>query len=192
MPAEAVDASVDGEWSLTQTMRHLILATDLWLGQAVLGLAQPFDPIGLPNEDGDSEAFDRSFFATASPSLDEVMAVRITRQQLVRDYLARVTAADLAVPRPNPHAPTHQETTLSCIGTILEEDAVAIEEFVRAALENSLVASGNASAIQFTVSRLDNLLSTRTLTCTAGIQPKGYLKTINLGLSYVPVVAVAA
>jgi len=122
MPAEAVDASVDGEWSLTQTMRHLILATDLWLGQAVLGLAQPFDPIGLPNEDGDSEAFDRSFFATASPSLDEVMAVRITRQQLVRDYLARVTAADLAVPRPNPHAPTHQETTLSCIGTILEEE----------------------------------------------------------------------
>ena len=122
MPAEAVDASVDGEWSLTQTMRHLILATDLWLGQAVLGLAQPFDPIGLPNEDGDSEAFDRSFFATASPSLDEVMAVRITRQQLVRDYLARVTAADLAVPRPNPHAPAHQETTLSCIGTILEEE----------------------------------------------------------------------
>lgn len=86
----------------------------------------------------------------------------------------------------------HTDVRVNADGTILEEDAVAIEEFVRAALENSLVASGNASAVEFTVSRIDNLLSTRALTCTAGIQPKGYLKTINLGLSYVPVVAVAA
>ena len=32
----SVDVSVAGEWSFAQTLRHLILATDLWLGSAVL------------------------------------------------------------------------------------------------------------------------------------------------------------
>src|SRR5690349_6568827 len=31
-----VDVSVDGEWSFAQTLRHLVLATDMWLGRAVL------------------------------------------------------------------------------------------------------------------------------------------------------------
>src|SRR5699024_7411756 len=34
MPAGAVDASVDGEWSFAQTLRHLVMATDTWLGLA--------------------------------------------------------------------------------------------------------------------------------------------------------------
>ena len=32
MPAGTVDVSVDGEWSFAQTLRHLIMATDTWLG----------------------------------------------------------------------------------------------------------------------------------------------------------------
>ena len=38
MPADSVDMSVDGEWSFAQTLRHLILATDTWLGRGVLQL----------------------------------------------------------------------------------------------------------------------------------------------------------
>ena len=45
MPAGTVDVSVDGEWSFAQTLRHLVLATDAWLGRAVLGI-EPFHPIG--------------------------------------------------------------------------------------------------------------------------------------------------
>ena len=32
MPAGTVDVSVGGEWSFAQTLRHLVLATDTWLG----------------------------------------------------------------------------------------------------------------------------------------------------------------
>ena len=47
MPAGTVDVSVAGEWSFAQTLRHLVLATDAWLGRAVLGIDQPFHPFGL-------------------------------------------------------------------------------------------------------------------------------------------------
>ena len=48
MPAGAAERSVDGEWSLSETLRHLIFVTDAWFGHAVLGEAHPFHPIGLP------------------------------------------------------------------------------------------------------------------------------------------------
>ena len=47
MPEGTVDVSVDGEWSFAQTLRHLVLATDMWLGKAVLEIEQPFHPLGL-------------------------------------------------------------------------------------------------------------------------------------------------
>ena len=47
MPAGTVDMSVGGEWSFAQTLRHLVLATDMWLGRAILEIEQPFHPIGL-------------------------------------------------------------------------------------------------------------------------------------------------
>src|SRR5918999_6516247 len=36
MPAGSVDVSVGGEWSFAQTLRHLVAATDGWLGRAIL------------------------------------------------------------------------------------------------------------------------------------------------------------
>src|SRR5262249_31363502 len=45
MPTGTVDVSVGGEWSFAQTLRHLVLATDKWLGRAILGREQPFHPI---------------------------------------------------------------------------------------------------------------------------------------------------
>lgn len=39
-------ASVDGEWSFSQTLRHLVFATDIWLGRAILG-SDDFHPLGL-------------------------------------------------------------------------------------------------------------------------------------------------
>ena len=49
LPSGVVDASVDGEWSFAQTLRHLVMATDVWLGKAILEREQPFHPLGLPN-----------------------------------------------------------------------------------------------------------------------------------------------
>ncbi|MDH3248055.1 MAG: DinB family protein [Acidimicrobiia bacterium] len=46
-PPELRDAHVDDEWSLTQTLRHLVLATDAWLGGGIMRLEQPFHEIGI-------------------------------------------------------------------------------------------------------------------------------------------------
>jgi hypothetical protein len=122
MPDGTVDVSVDGEWSFAQTLRHLVLATDMWLGRAILETEQPFHPLGLVDTGTESDGFDLSGFATATPSYAEVLTARAGRIAMVRDYLAGVTAAELAAARKNPHAPQYPESVLSCLHTIVEEE----------------------------------------------------------------------
>lgn len=122
MPPGTVDRSVDGEWSFAQTLRHLVMATDVWLGKAILGREQPYHPIGLPNDDHDTDAYDESAFSTETPPFADVLEARAGRQAMVRDFLDGVTPEELAAPRSNPHAPDYPETVLSCLRTILEEE----------------------------------------------------------------------
>src|SRR5215468_11190062 len=60
MPAGTVDVSVGGEWSFAQTLRHLVMATDAWLGRAILGIEQPFHPIGQPGPGAEDDGLDMS------------------------------------------------------------------------------------------------------------------------------------
>ncbi|QGQ20538.1 DinB family protein [Cellulomonas sp. JZ18] len=122
MPPGTVDVQVDGEWSFAQTLRHLVMATDTWLRGAVLGVERPYHPIGQPNAEYALDGHDPSVFAEGTPPYAEVLEVRAGRVAMVRDVLATVTAEDLAAPRRNPWAPQHEETTLSCLRTILEEE----------------------------------------------------------------------
>ena len=122
MPSGTTDASVDDEWSLAQTLRHLVMATDTWLGKAIFEQEKPYHPIGLPNDDDDTEAYDESAFSAEEPSFADVLEARAERQSMVRDILAGITAESLAEPRKNPHAPANRETVLSCLRTILEEE----------------------------------------------------------------------
>lgn len=122
MPAGTADVRVDGEWSFAQTLRHLVMATDTWLRRALLGLEQPFHPIGQPDDSYVRGGGDPSVFSTSDPDYQQVLAVRAERVGMVRDLLAGVTPDDLAVPRRNPWSPEHAETTLSCLHTILEEE----------------------------------------------------------------------
>src|SRR3954469_2497607 len=62
MPAGTVDVSVGGEWSFAQTLRHLVFATDVWLGQAILEIEQPFHPIGQPDAGAAGGGVDMSIF----------------------------------------------------------------------------------------------------------------------------------
>jgi hypothetical protein len=121
MPSGTLDATVDNEWSFTQTLRHLVMAADTWLGKAILERSRPYHPAGLPNDD-DSSAFDASDFSTEPPPFPEVLDARADRQAMVRHYIATVTSEDLESPRRNPHAPDSPETVLSCLRTILEEE----------------------------------------------------------------------
>jgi len=122
MPAGTVDVSVGGEWSFAQTLRHLVLATDAWLGRAVLGIEQPFHPIGQADASLRDGGLDKSIFTTAAPSYTEVLEVRAGRVAMVRDFLATVTSDELAATRKHPWDPEYQATTLSCLHVILEEE----------------------------------------------------------------------
>jgi hypothetical protein len=121
MPAGTVDVSVAGEWSFAQTLRHLVLATDMWLGGAILEREQPFHPLALVDS-GTKEGFDMSVLATETPSYAEVVEARAGRVAMVRDFLAGVSPRELAATRRNPHEPERQETVLSCLHVILEEE----------------------------------------------------------------------
>ncbi|KQR12131.1 DinB family protein [Cellulomonas sp. Leaf334] len=122
MPVETLDVSVDGEWSFAQTLRHLVLATDTWLGKAILRLDQPFHPLGQLDAGTAGDDVDLSVFTTETPSYAEVLDARADRVAMVRDLLAGVTADELDAPRANPHAPRHPETVRSCLHVILEEE----------------------------------------------------------------------
>jgi hypothetical protein len=122
MPAGTVDVSVDGEWSFAQTLRHLVLATDTWLGRSILQVEQPFHPIGQPDASFETNGRNLSNFTTVTPSYAEVLEVRAGRVAMVRDFIASVTSNELDATRRNPHAPDHQETVKSCLHVILDEE----------------------------------------------------------------------
>jgi hypothetical protein len=111
-----------GEWSFAQTLRHLILATDVWLGRAILEIDQPFHPLGLAHASAEDDGLDMSIFTTVTPPYAEVLEVRAGRVAMVRDFLATVTADELTTTRKNPHSPEYPETTLSCLHVILGEE----------------------------------------------------------------------
>ena len=122
MPAGTVDVPVGGEWSFAQTLRHLVLATDMWLGRVILEVKQPFHPIGLLCASTGEAGMDMPVFTTVTPPYAEVLQVRAGRIAMVRDFLATITPEVLAAPRKNPHDPGRQETTRSCLHVILSEE----------------------------------------------------------------------
>jgi hypothetical protein len=122
MPDGTVDVSVGGEWSFAQTLRHLVLATDMWLGRAVLENEQPFHPLGLADDSLGQEGFDMSVFAAGTPTYADVLEARAGRVAMVRDFIGAATPEQLSAPRRNPHDPDHEESTLSCLHVILEEE----------------------------------------------------------------------
>ena len=95
LPPGLLHESVDGEWSFTETLRHLTFATDAWVSRAILGDPSPWDPLGLP-WDGmpDTPGVPRD--REARPPLDTVLALRRMRMSTVRDVIDKLTDESLA------------------------------------------------------------------------------------------------
>ena len=91
---ELLHASVDGEWSFIQTLRHLVFATDSWIRRVMLGDPYPWDALDLPFDqmrETPGVPWDRA----ARPSLDEVLALRRSRMATMRQVLGDLTDATL-------------------------------------------------------------------------------------------------
>src|SRR3954453_459164 len=46
LPPEQLQASVNGEWSFIETLRHLVFASKSWVGRGILGDPSPWHPLG--------------------------------------------------------------------------------------------------------------------------------------------------
>jgi DinB family protein len=120
MPANSEHQSVDGEWSMVETLRHLVFVHDSWFRRCVLGLTEPFTAMGL----GPASVMD---LEDGRPSLDEVLAVRARQAEGVEAWLAEVTPEQLgrAAPVPDddrwpPYA--KGRTVRQCLRTMLDEE----------------------------------------------------------------------
>lgn len=88
---QLLHASVDGEWSFIQTLRHLAFATDAWVRRAMLGDPSPWHPLDLPF-DGMQAVPGIPWDRDARPPLEEVLALRADRMASVRRVLDDLTA----------------------------------------------------------------------------------------------------
>jgi uncharacterized protein YjbI with pentapeptide repeats len=117
LPEESLHASVDGEFSFVQTLRHLVFAIDKWFTVPILG--GEFDPMGLPNTGSRDFAWpgiDRN----ADPSFADVLAVRSDRAARFAEYLADLEPTDLTQTHEvleNGNAPVQ-----ACLHVVFEEE----------------------------------------------------------------------
>jgi len=92
---ELLHERVAGEWSFTETLPHLVFATDAWVKRAILGEPSPWDPLDLPHDEmSDEPSIPRDH--DARPALDEVLALRTDRMATVHRVLADLTDEKLA------------------------------------------------------------------------------------------------
>lgn len=110
-------ASVNGEWSFIQTLRHLVFAIDKWF---TVPLDQgAFDPIGLPNSNSGDFAWP-GLAADADPSFDDILAVRVQRWTRFRNFLESLTTDDIF--RAVEILENGSATVIDCIYTVFEEE----------------------------------------------------------------------
>ena len=127
LPEERLYARVDGEWSFVETQRHLLFATDAWLGNAVLEDDNPYHPSGLPagGMPGDVAA-GLGLALESTPTLDEVLVPRLQRMAAMRRVLDTLTVAELdrtCDRKPAEPYPDQDYIVRRCLKVVLKEEA---------------------------------------------------------------------
>jgi hypothetical protein len=121
MPEGSEDHRVDGEWSMVETLRHLVFVHDSWFRRCVLGLTEPFTAMGLgPPGVSDLDG-------SALPTLADVLAIRERQALEIDGWLAAVATEQLVQASPVPDDdrwPTYAggRTVRQCLGTVFTEE----------------------------------------------------------------------
>lgn len=124
MPAGTVDQQVDGEWSVAQTLRHLVFAVDGWVRHGIQGLDGAFSPIGLPFSEYDDEAGALGVDITATPPFQEVQAAFADRVAQVRAQYGSLTQKEFEASGrrlPPWESDTRRLPVRRCLGVIVNE-----------------------------------------------------------------------
>jgi hypothetical protein len=122
---ELLHASVEGEWSFIETLRHLVFATDAWIRRAIMGEPQPWSSLDLPwDQMPDTPGIPRD--RDARPTLDEVMILRRDRMGIMRQLVDELTDEELASqtdPVEGPGWPQPRSYPVrECLSVILNEE----------------------------------------------------------------------
>jgi hypothetical protein len=126
LPEEARQERVDDEWSLVETLRHLIFVTDAWASRTVLDEPLPYAPIGAPHSSHPRRSAEAiGIDVDARPTFDEVMTVRAARMAVIRGIVDELT--DEALGRwctrtPAPGYPQEPRTVRACLGVVMKEE----------------------------------------------------------------------
>lgn len=93
--AGATDERVDGEWSFTETLRHLVFVTDAWIGDVVREMPSPYHRWGMPPHFIADQAGSLGLEMGARPSLEEIVDIRAQRTAEVASLLEDLTDTEL-------------------------------------------------------------------------------------------------
>jgi hypothetical protein len=126
LPETTLHERVDGEWSFVETQRHLLMASDAWLGNAVLEEDAPYHPLGLPHGGMPADAADQlGLTLDAEPTVEEVMAPRLRRMATMRHVLEGLTEAELdrtCGRKPAEPYPDQDYVVRRCLKVVLKEE----------------------------------------------------------------------
>lgn len=126
LPDEAREQRVDDEWSLSETLRHLVFAIDAWAGSSVLDEDRPYHRLGLTHSGyPPADAADLGIEVDASPSFAEVRQARASRQAVVRAILDGLTDAGLdrmCERKPAPLYPDGAHSVGTCLRVVMKEE----------------------------------------------------------------------
>jgi hypothetical protein len=126
LPEIRLHERVDGEWSLVETQRHLLFASDAWLGNAVLEEQAPYHPLGFPAGGMPADqAAQLGLTLDATPTLDEVLAPRRRRMATMRHVVETLTEGELdrtCARKPAEPYPDQEYVVRRCLKVVLKEE----------------------------------------------------------------------
>ena len=125
LPEPARQERVNGEWSMTETLRHLTFCIDAWISRTVLDEDRPYHPLGFPaggypRDDAAAIGLDLD----ATPTYAEATDAWQSRAAVLRRVLADLTDADLlreCLRNPAPGYPEEPVPVFRCLRVALNE-----------------------------------------------------------------------
>ena len=124
---EVAVTSVNGEWSLRDTLRHLLFAMDKWFTVPVLG-EKAYATIGLPNTGSQGKEWP-GIDLSSDPDLATVLAARAARNARFTEHIATMTLESL--PPTVEIAENGTAPTLMCFHVVLEEEFEHLRYMIR-------------------------------------------------------------
>lgn len=122
-----VNQSVDGEWTLNQTLRHLIFAMDKWFMLPMLG-AHTFSAIGLPNSSSQARPWP-GLDLSENPDFEKIIATRSDQHRRFGEFISEMQIGNL------PESVSIEEggnvPALMCLHVVLEEEFEHLRYMIR-------------------------------------------------------------